>query len=97
MQRLSLCNIFNSINIKQILLALMGVLTPGSAHARPSALSPIDTTFFARVWEGGGVINFLAISGMLNTPLGLPSPWAKKSVHMFKHIFTLAFNMFMPL
>ena len=47
-------------------MAPMGVLAPGSAHARPSAQSPIDTS--AHVWEGGGdlnnfPINFLAISG----------------------------------
>jgi hypothetical protein len=37
-------------------LALMGVLTPGSAHSRPSAQLPIDTSgnLSANMSEGGG-------------------------------------------
>ena len=47
----------------------MGVLAPGSAHARPSAQPPIDTSgnFSAHISGGGGgklsdsfLINFLA-------------------------------------
>ena len=33
-----------SISLVIFLLALMGVLAPGSAHARPSAQAPIDTS-----------------------------------------------------
>jgi hypothetical protein len=56
---------------KQILLAPMGVLAPGSAHARPSARPPMDTTrIFQRMCLGAGgenyqkvfLINFLAKS-----------------------------------
>jgi hypothetical protein len=42
----------------------MVVLAPGSAHARPSAQSPIDTS--ARVWGEGNLNNFLIISGDSN-------------------------------
>ena len=40
-------------------LAPMGALAPGSAHARPSAQAPIDTSgnFSAQVSEGGGQKN----------------------------------------
>ena len=45
----------------------MGALAPVSAHARPSALAPIDTYGFFFVPSVGGskqiLINFLAISG----------------------------------
>ena len=36
--------IFGQEALKKFLLALMGVLAPGSAHARPSARPPIDTS-----------------------------------------------------
>ena len=56
--------------LKKIPLALMGVLAPWSAHARPSARPPIDTSgnFSAHMSGGGGkcltvfLINFLAKS-----------------------------------
>ena len=40
---------------KEFPLAPMGVLAPGSAHARPSARPPIDTSgnFSAHMSEGG--------------------------------------------
>ena len=44
----------------------MGALAPGSAHARPSAQAPIDTSGnFSEQVSGGNhfLINFLAISG----------------------------------
>ena len=53
----------------KIPLAPMGVLAPGSAHARPSARPPIDTSGnFSPHMSGGGncltvfLINFLAKS-----------------------------------
>jgi hypothetical protein len=63
----------------------MGALAPGSAHARPSAQAPINTSekISAQVFFLGGtqnlkkyLINFLAISG--NSKHFLFSP-AKKS------------------
>ena len=56
-------------NIVKIPLASMGVLAPRSAHARPSARPPIDTSgnLSAHISGGGGgklsdsfLINFLA-------------------------------------
>ena len=51
----------------QFPLAPMGALAPESAHPRPSAQTPIDTSgkFSAQVSGRGGknLINFLAISG----------------------------------
>ena len=41
----------------QIPLAPMGVLAPGSAHARPSARLPIDTSGnFSAHMSGGGIV-----------------------------------------
>ena len=44
--------------IKEIPLVPMGVLAPGSAHARPSAQPPIDTsgTFSAHMSGGGEIV-----------------------------------------
>ena len=45
-----------SDNIFKFPLAPMGVLAPGSAHARPSARPPIDTSGnFSAHMSGGGV------------------------------------------
>ena len=59
------CIAFSAIS-ELFLLETMGVLAPGSVHARPSTQPPIDTggTFFTCL--GGGVnqflIHFIAIS-----------------------------------
>ena len=43
-------------NLSKFALAPMGVLAPGSAHARPSARPPIDTSRnFSAHMSGGGV------------------------------------------
>ena len=43
------------LELDKIPLAPMGVLAPGSAHARPSAQPPIDTSgHFSAHMSGGG-------------------------------------------
>ena len=41
---MSISKIKKTVKLKVIPLAPMGVLAPGSAHARPSARPPIDTS-----------------------------------------------------
>ena len=50
------CNQNKALTYRKCLLALMGVLAPGSAHERPSARPPIDTSgnFSAHISGGDG-------------------------------------------
>ena len=60
----------------------MGALAPGSAHARPSAQPPIDTSEkFSAYMFGGGVKKFDKFQSILSTFFFLPKNTPKKWTH----------------
>ena len=68
-------------------IAPMGVLAPGSAHARPSARPPIDTSGNSPI-EGSNL--YLLVSRGLNVVLHCGFLTIKKLLHIFYATFRLA-------